>query len=245
MPDEYRLWPSVLEPAQILPNPVPFTRSGGRSLGGLQRSIRTDRGYWSIEYRSVALHDRSRRAAWNAIRTWLSGTSGLVAIPVWSFDSALAVSESNVGLSLVPHSDGTGYEGGHFYSQPSIIVQASVVAEIGDTSISLRLVHGVEGLEGIRFSYNHALYETGSVINIDEDAEGGAVWTVPVFPAIRATIPADAYLEFDLPTCLVRLAADREMDVSLSPGRFDLVNVSFVEAADYWSDLAAEEAAES
>lgn len=236
---EYRNWPTVLEPNTIMPNPVPFTRSGGRSLGGFERNVRTDRGYWAIQYRGVALYDQSRRKAWNAIRTWMNGASGLVVIPVWSFDSNAAAVDGSVstGITLVPHSDHSPYADQTFYAQPNLLVQAASAAAIGDTSISLRLVHGLDGLEGIRFSYNNALYETGFASSVVGD-----IWTLDIFPAVRAPIPADAWLEFDLPTCLVRLASDREMDVALSAGRFNLCDVAFTEAADYWADLAAEEA---
>ena len=57
-------------------------------------------------------------------------------------------------------------------------------------------------------------------------------------PPVRAPIPAGAALEFSLPTCLVRLASDREMDVNFSVNKIDKRDVAFVEAADYWSALA-------
>jgi len=107
------------------------------------------------------------------------------------------------------------------------------VAAIGATVVNLLLVDGAEDLSGIRFSYNDALYETGRPIS-----QTGAVWQVPIFPAIRAQIPSGAQLEVTSPTCLVKLATDREMDVTISVSGFDQRDVSFVEAVDYWSDLA-------
>ena len=83
------VWPiCVLKPLQIQLNPVPFTRSGGRTLGGVQRSTRTDRGHWSIVYRGVPLGDAARPRCWSAIRTGASGMAGRLAVPVWSFDSS-------------------------------------------------------------------------------------------------------------------------------------------------------------
>jgi hypothetical protein len=100
--------------------------------------------------------------------------------------------------------------------------------------VTLRIVGGIDELTGTRFSYNHALYELGIPTAVDDDE-----WTMPVFPAIRAPIPADALLNFTLPTCLVRLATDRAMDVSLTAGNFDRADVSFVEAVEFWNDAAA------
>jgi hypothetical protein len=201
-------WPTTtLRPAQILANPVPFTRSGGRSLGGIERVTRTDRGYWSIVYKSVLLSNPSERQYFNAIRTTLNGMAGSLTVPVWSHDSNGAES--------------------------SIVVTMAAAASVGDTQVTLELGSGIDNLAGVRFSYNHALYETGFAIDIYDDQ-----WIVPIFPALRADIAADAVLEFDSPTCLVKLASDREMDVSLTAGMVDRADVSFIEDVEYWNDLA-------
>lgn len=200
-------WPSVLVPRQILANLVPFSRSGGVSQGGIERSIKTDRGRWLVEYKQVALATEAMRRAWNKTRVYLGGTAGLAIIPVWSDEA----------------------------NEDDLEVKLAVAAALGATSVQLRLVDGTT-LEGIRFSYQNALYETGPATSIVGD-----VWTVPVFPAIRAAIPDESDLETDLPTCLVRLASDRQMDAGRSAGGFDLADVAFVEAADYWADLALDE----
>lgn len=228
------LWPESLAPAQIAPNQVAFSRSGGRSLGGLERTIRTDRGWWTIDYKGVMLSSTAIRRTWNAIRTSLGGMAGLLAIPVLSYDSNGEPAGTVGGRLLIPHSDGTGFSDGSYYTQPAIVVEMAAAASLGDTSISLRIVSNIDELSGVRFSYNHALYETGNPTSIVDD-----VWTVDIFPAIRADIPEDAVLEFDVPTCLVHLANDRAMDLSFSAGKLDRVDVSFVEAVDYWNDLAA------
>lgn len=227
------IWPSILRPAQVAPNPSPFSRGGGTSLGGIERTTRTDRGWWEIAYKGISLTEVSQRRAWNRVRVALSGAAGSIAVPIWSYDSAPWMPGSINGKILTPHSDGSSFSDGALYSQAGIAVEMAVEAEIGDTTISLRLIGGIEELAGVRFSYNHALYETGSVVSVVDD-----VWTVTVFPAIRADIPADAELEFDLPTCLVRLASDREMDVTLTVGDFDQADVNFVEDVATWNDLA-------
>lgn len=239
MPDII-LWPrKVLAPTRVMANPVAFSRGGGRSLGGKERVIRTDKGYWSITLDSIPVHSAAQRRVWNVIRTMLSGRSGLCAVPVWSFDTApYAEGEGEwgqYGPLLTTHSDGATFSDGSKYVQGRIHIElGGVAAEIGDTSVRLSIVHGAADLAGVRFSYNHALYETGQPTSVS-----GSVWTVPVFPAIRSEIPAGARLEFDEPTCLVRLANDRGMDIDFNIDRFSHASVDFVEADDYWSDLAA------
>jgi len=235
VPDSIVVWPwRILKPTSVQPNPVAFTRSGGKSLGGLSRNTRTDRGWWSIAYRGVALTNPSQRRSWNMMRQQFGGMAGSVAVPVWSHDLAEWPAGASNGELLSPHSDGSPFSDGSLYSQRiPIDVEMVSLAEIGDTSVTLRLVYGINSLSGIRFSYNHALYETGMPTLISGDE-----WTLPIFPAIRADIPAGAELEVAMPTCLVKLAADRGMDVSFTAGRFDMVDVAFVEDTAYWNDLA-------
>jgi len=229
------IWPHrLLLPAAIEANVVPFSRSGGTTLGGLQRVTRTDRGWWSISYKGVALAGTARRRLFNALGAHCGGMAGLLAVPVWSLDTAPWPAGSVEGLLLSTHSDGSTFSDGSHYSQQAVVVETVDAVAIGATSMKLRLVTGIDSLAGVRFSHQHALYVTGLPSLIDDDE-----WTVPVAPAVRAPIPAGAELEFALPTCLVRLASDREMDVSLTAGWFDRVDVAFVEAADYWNDLAA------
>lgn len=235
MPDDFIHWPaSVLKPAAIEPNVVPFSRSGGRTLGGLERVTRTDRGWWSIAYRGVTLAGPARRRLWNAMAADLSGMAAPIVVPVWSLDSAPWPAGTVNGRLLVPHSDGSTFGDGSQYAQSPIGVTVVDALAIGATQATLRIGYGINELSGVLFSYGHALYKTGLPVAIDGDD-----WTVRLTPAVRAPIPAGAELEFGLPTCLVRLASDREMDVMSSVGKVDKRDVAFVEAADYWSDLAS------
>jgi hypothetical protein len=231
---DFIAWPHQLFPAKaIRPNMVPFSRSGGRTIGGVSRPIRTDLGYWSVVYPEMVIHTVAQRRTWNAIRTKLSGMSGYVIVPVPSFDTAPWLDEDQ-GTFSVPHSDDSPFDDETEYSSPNIVVEMVDAVSIGDTSVTLRLINGAEDLVGVRFSYNHALYETGPLTEVDGDE-----WTVPIFPAARTAIPASAPLDFDNPTCMCHLAADNAMDVSLGLASIDNVSVSFVEAVDYWNDLAA------
>lgn len=232
---DFVFWPpDLLTPGEILANPVPFTRGGGRSINGLERAIRTDRGFWHIAMNQIVLHSTAQRRTWNAIRTAVGGRAGLIVIPIWSWDTAPYKSGEIETDILVPHSGGVPFSDGTLYSQSPISVRCSAEANIGDTSIELRIRNGEADLSGIRFSYQHALYETGPAISVS-----GITWRVPVFPAIRAKIPFGAELELGLPTCLVHLEDDRALDVALNATGITEHSVAFVEATDYWSDLAA------
>ncbi|KQY27177.1 hypothetical protein [Rhizobium sp. Root482] len=230
------VWPhDLLIPAEVRPNLVPFTRTGGRSLGGAKPSVRTDLGYWSIDYAGVLLHSRAQLRTWEAIKDVLSGSSGRIAIPVWSHQTAprIGATGSYIASPEVPHDDDTEFSDETEYEQGEISVVAHEAVAIGATTIMLRIINAEDDLAGVLFSYNHALYRTGQVLDVDGD-----VWTMRVSPSVVATIPAGASLEFDLPTCLCNLADDRGMDNGANINGNERVNVSFVQDMQYWNILA-------
>jgi len=230
-------WPTqLLVPGSALAAQVPFTRSGGRSLGGIERTVRTDRGYWRISLNDVSVRSPTMRRAWNAIRTGLGGKSGLVVVPCWSFDSAPYASGHREPAIFLPHDDDTLFDDDTAYYEGAIHIEMATDAPLSATVVTLRLVDAATA-EGIRFSYQHALYETGPII----EQISGDTFRVPVFPAIQRAIPADAWLEVDNPTCLCHMADDRGMDLSLSNVEIDSATVEFVQAVDYWNDLAIED----
>lgn len=232
-------WPAdALPPAEVMANLVPFTRSGGRSLGGIERTTRTDRGYWQITLDQIPVSEPAQRRVWNALRTGLGGRAGLIAVPVWSFFSAPYASGKYEAEASLPHDDGSTFSDGSTYSQGAIDIEMASYAPLGATVVSLRLINAASAA-GIRFSYQHALYETGPII----DEPGQNVFQVSVFPAIRAPIPANAQIEVDEPTCLCHLAEDRGMDQQEGISMLQRRSVTFVEAIDFWNDLALGEVA--
>jgi hypothetical protein len=230
-------WPScLLRPSQVSPSLVPFSRSGGRSIGGVERATRTDRGFWAIDYNGIVMQSKHRDQwrAWNAIRTHLGGKSGYIAVRVPSSLSAPYASGSFESRGRETNDDGTPFDDGSEWQQGAISVVADTLTPIGSTIIKLRIVKAAADLAGVRFSFNHALYETGAAIETDGD-----IWTVPLSTTVRELIPAGTELEFDAPTCLCKLADDRGMDITQDAiAKGTRPNVSFVEATDYWNDLA-------
>ena len=234
-------WPvCVLRPQQSAADLVPFSRSGGRTLGGIEPATRTDLGYWAIEYSNIVLQSRNRNEwrAWSGIRQALGGKAGLIAVPVRSSLSAPYASGNFEPTADVLHDDDTLFDDDTAYVQNAVSIKSEGVTPVGATSISLRIINAAADITGVRFSYEHALYETGPVIDIDGD-----VWTVPISPTVRALIPAGSDLEFDRPTCLCHLADDRGMDITqdaVSKGASP--SIAFLEATDYWAALAESEA---
>jgi len=233
--DEIITWPARTLTPQSSPFDLrPFSRSGGRTLGGVSRSVRTDRGYWSGSYNNIVFRrsDFDQQRTWNALSVALAGMTGLIAVPVCSTALWAGLGVSRFGV-MVPHGDGTPHSDGSLYRQNSIDLVMSSAAQIGQTVVTLRLLD-LPTPTGIRFSYRHGMYQTGRVL---AELSGGR-FQVEVFPAIRAPIPAGAPLETEFPTVLCHLASDGEMDIDMGLTRTPRPSVRFVEAVDYWNDLA-------
>ena len=229
------VWPhKLLTPEECRAYPNPFTRSGGRTLGGVKPSYRTDLGHWAIELVNVPLVTTPQKRTWDAIDTYLGGSSGRIAVPAWAMDSAPYESGQEEPEIHVPHSDGSTFSDGSEYQQSAISVVSVGVTALGATVMSMRIIKGAADLSGVRFSYNHALYKTGQVVSVEDD-----VWTVRITPQVRELIPAGADLEFDRPTCVCNLVEDAGMRRAINADRIEMVSVSFVEDTDYWYKLRA------
>lgn len=240
MADQY-VWPyDLLTPANPTFQVRPYSRGGGRSLGGVSRSMRTDRGYWAASYDQIVIRRNrpDQKRAWNALRVGLLGTAGLVVVPICASNLLGGGPGVALGRVLVPHDDLTPFDDLSLYSQARIYVVAGATAPLGTTIMTFKILTPMPDIAGMRFSYNHALYEIGPIL-----AHPGAdTVQAAIFPAIRQTIPANAALEFERPDCLMHLATDSEMDAAYPPGGSWLQTVNFLEAVDYWNDLALDPA---
>lgn len=226
-------WPSKLLKPQSSPFDVrPFTRTGGRSLGGLTRSTKSDRGWWVGSYNNILFRrgNFDQQRTWNALRVALDGSSGLVAVPVCSTALWAGMDIDKFPVHELPHDDDTFFDDDTGYAQGNVRLEMASFAPIGSPIVTLRL-WDLDRVDGVRFSYQHAMYETGRVLA----RPTSNTFQVEVFPAVRAPIPADALLEAERPTVLCHLASDSEMD--RDPGGA-YPSVGFVEAVDYWNDLA-------
>jgi hypothetical protein len=223
-----------LRPEECRANLIPFTRSGGTSIGGNKAAVRTDLGFWSVELVNVPIAKNSHRKAWDAISQILGGSSVRMAIPVWGRDTAPYASGNYEAPVTTLHSDGTASSDGATYVSGAISAVTSGVTAIGATTITINVIKGGSDFTGSKFSYNHALYQTGQVVSIV-----GTLWTVRISPSVRETIPAGSDLNFDQPTCICRLVDDRGMDRGVNADNYTSVTVKFQEDTDYWGRLAA------
>jgi hypothetical protein len=239
-------WDERLVPNDPSFDLVPFTRSPGRTMGGVSQSYRTDRGFWRATLDNVQVVSFAERAVWNAIRATLGGKVGLCVVPVFDIEMVPFEFDTNIlrpGRRLgpvtgQPHDDGTLFSDGTGYRETGVDVELAADVKVGDVFMKLRNIRSSGELEGVRFSIDYALYETGQAVEVD-----GGIWTLPVFPAARLAAPAGTPLEFDRPKCLMHLESDSGMDLSKNAMRIGMGSVRFVEATDWFAAKALEDAA--
>ena len=208
-----------------------MSRTGGRTLGGVERATQTDTGYWQAEIEFL-IRDRNAWKVWKAIETELNGRTGVVAILMNEKHSAPYVGGIESRPVITNHSDGTSFSDGAGYRTRSIDLKMGSAAPVGSTVVTLEAVNAGDDLTGVTFSYQYAAYETGSLIS-----KSGDLWQMRVFPPIRQAIPAGADLECDDPMCLMHLMTDTGMDAEQSPDPLAKKTVHFNEAVDFWADL--------
>ncbi|WP_153042428.1 hypothetical protein [Pseudovibrio sp. W64] len=230
-------WPHSLFASQGKPTfqKRPFSRSGGMTLGGRELVTQTDLGFWRAMIPNIVLRRRDLRheEAWNGVEVALQGQVGLVIVSV-SHVTSQVQKLAKQARAYVPHADGTEFSDGTSYESEPAFVQLEEEANLGATVLKLRGLQSGLRLSGIYFSYLHALYMTGPIIEADGD-----VVRVPIFPAIRAKIPAGALLNVAEPSCLMKLASDNELDLNFGSSCFITKTVHFVEAIDYWDKASA------
>lgn len=231
----FLIWPhKLLIPESASAVTTPFSRSGGTSFGGLTRASRTDRGFWRVTLTNVRLNSVEQRRTWDALDTALGGMSGLIAVPVWAFDTAPHLGGIDAGAIETTHDDDTLFDDETPYVQDSLLIEMATYAPLSATTVTIRILEGEPEPSGIRFGYQYASYKTGRVLEqISENS-----WRVEITPAIRAPIPADSILEASAPMTLCHLVSDTGMRRDTTTSRVINPSVEFVEATDFWSDYA-------
>lgn len=197
-------WPfDDLKPRHIGIYPVAATIGGGVALTNKEPAIDSGNGFWKIEYGSVPLMNRAKILKWREFEAKAEGRGQVFAVPIYDGKRA----------------PWPGAPGG------AIDIEANADAAIGDTSLEVLVNDAGTLLVGQHFSADAWLYQIKSVTDL-----GGGVFTIGIWPKLRAAITAADPLEFRRPLCRVRLETDDAMALDLAHLKFGDPSVTFVEA---------------
>jgi hypothetical protein len=142
---------------------------------------------------------------------------------------ALAGGFATNTIGGIPHGDGSFFSDGSGYSQGRTTAVFAANAAMGDLSAQVALTPGTTPQPGHYFGIeNNQLY----LIDGAEYVPGGTnVWRVTFWPSLRADYHAFGIeLNFDTPTCEMRMANDASGELDFSRGRRAEMTIELVEA---------------
>ena len=196
------------------------TISGGFTVSGGTRMMRTDGGGLWVGEQTFLLHDRERIKAARAIEASLDG--GVGQIVAWSFEDPFA--PLGLALGSVPHSDGTPFGDGSEYASVPHGAVTTASATLRATSLSITMISGViQG--GERFSIVHPVkgWRRYTISRV----EGGVI---TIRPPLREAIGIGTELNFLRVGCVCRLANPDEFMGALGTDRIIDATARWVEA---------------
>lgn len=196
-------WPfDDLKPRDIGIYPCAAPIGGGIALTGKEPTIASAAGYWRIVLGSIPVRTRANIRAWRVIEASLEGRGKTILIPI--YDGKRAPWPASPGGAI----DATS---------------ATSVPE-GSTTIQIEPIDIGDIDPGMHFSVAGRLYRIKTVQG------SSAVYDCEIWPPVRSTILAGSSLEFRRPTCIVRLARDDGMSLTLQGLKRGEASVEFVEA---------------
>jgi hypothetical protein len=209
---------------------VASTVSGGQGGTGAFELVRFDGGgLWAAKLRGLAV---TRREHVNGFRAIIAvAENGAVPLAVPRCDRRQApvpiVGGNPVYSYDVPHSDDAHFDDGTPYDQPVIVILATFGAALRATALTVFAYSGGTVEAGQIFSIQHPtqdwrMYEIKTAV-----PNPGGGMDITFRPPLREAVNAGDAIEFDMPRCVMRLAAVPELELALR--RFGAPDLDFVE----------------
>lgn len=212
-------WPANLKPRDISFIPPSKTRSLTTSLTDFEQVQPVIRPPWRAQ---LVFNNLTPTVllAYRALLGWFEGRTNLVRVPV--FDQQNSASGEELGIGVVPHSDGAYFSDGSGYA----------VIDIADVFAT-----GVQGARTLDIdfgAYGEAL-QAGQYFGLADDLHlatfvswSGTVATVRFTPSLRRDFAAEPVKL--RPTIIMRKADDDGGEHNLSYGRWAAPSLDLIEA---------------
>jgi hypothetical protein len=220
-------WPLSLRPRSVSPPMLQaLSRSGGRSLGGSERVVQHDAGYWRFSF-SVILSEVAQEMAWRAVEALADGRAVPLRVPVCeSGRSPAALPDWKFPDPTVLHSDDTEFDDGTSYLTRMYACSVAATAAERATALTVAVTNLPKVLPwpGMFFTLNDRLYKVRTVTAL----VGNAV-ALTIRPPLRQAALAGDDINFDQPTGLFRLGSDSTGARNLDLLRFGTLSLDLVE----------------
>lgn len=226
------VWPrGVLTPQGGKP-PFLMTRTmaGSTSITGRTQIGATDAGVWVYELAGIPVNDRASVLTWRAIAVLLEGRLRSIDVPLEAYEGLFAPYAEGLYfpplLAAVPHDDESYFDDGAGYVGGIADVTLAADAAARATSATVTIGYAPTLQPGQMFSIDHATkgprwYQVRSF-----DSDTGAL---TFRPTLREAASAGDRLDFDRPTCRMRLVSDDAMATDIRPPIDAFPSIAFVE----------------
>lgn len=233
-----KAWPSpILLPTQVTFHPDIPSASGGPAFGGREQVVFSSAGRWSAQLTmrvsrrvaGAAGGARDRILAARAMVAYLKGRSNTVYMPVYDeADAPSALAGGPMGeIGGIAHSDGTLFDDSTAYNQLVTPAQLASPAAAGALCAVITLFNSSHMVgAGQYFGLGQSeLYLIDSVVD-----DGNGSFNVTFWPPLRSAHNANEDVNFDRPTCEMRLAADNSGALAFPLGMSTDMQLQLVEA---------------
>lgn len=204
--------------------------TGGTTLGGAsQVGFASGGPFWRLKLDGLVIADRTALLAARAIQAAMDG--GATPIVVGPCDCWFAPFSVGASGSSVPHSDEMPFSDGGLYYSSSISATVGAAASLRAASLTLAITGGSAVGGGEHFSIDHPtagrrMYRIIAVTGGTDEAP-----IVSIRPLLREAVAASEVVDFDKPSCLMRLSDPEGFPLPIQHGIFAETSASFVEWA--------------
>lgn len=225
MPEYIEFPLCIFKPNDILFKPIFRNTSGTTSIAGATQVIGSASGAWEATISGANIRNSKLVQLWEVLELRSQGRLQPMIVPMCGRKKLKLKKTLQNNQKGIPHSDDAYFSDNIGYNQFNIPVIAVETMDLGARSGKINIQVETETLEaGLFFSVNNRLYRIDYV-----DEIGNNQYAIKFWPRLREAIPIGEFLNFETPSCLMRLKTDDAMSVVKRLHKFASPDIEFVE----------------
>ena len=220
-------WPPEFTPRSAAFLERGISAGGAPSLSGLVQVGQIDAGHWRANLNRIPIAGPAGIKAFRAFAKKLEGGGGLCRVPVfddeqrpWPLSGGVKV----VATASTGFTDGTRFTDGTGFLELTILITLNGAAVLNATAIDVTIGTAGEISGGEYFRLGERLHQIREVISVSGADQKWWIW-----PKLRQNYATGVSLNFDNPTCLMRMEDESSADLELEFGAWGFVDMKFVE----------------
>jgi len=231
-------WPAIVPIQHVTIGREGASRSAGRTLGGAERIVKVDAGYWTARLELPPMYEAAQINAYRAMIAQLNGRAGTLAVPFCDIrHGPAALLAAQMGQtafraaypSPIPHDDDALFDDDSGYASDFVYATLGVDLALRQADTIINVTSGHEIAPGMYFSIGSRAYIIQTCVNEGVDDND---WVVTFWPPARAASSFGDAVRFDSVTCEMRLASESTGVLTLAYKSWSQpVALDFTEAA--------------